>query len=84
MKGEHETELSRLQKAGSLKAEFIVLSPSISLRAIDLNCFLPLFCVCLWPTSFLQHPFLDVGRTVQYRDTLCFTRVEKANGFDLD
>src|SRR5258708_158037 len=38
---------------------------------------------CLWPTSFPEHPFPDIRRTVQHRDALRLTRVEKANTFDI-
>src|ERR1700733_14516551 len=34
-------------------------------------------------TSFSQHPLPDIRRTVQHRDAVCLTCVEKANGFDI-
>src|SRR5713226_4475309 len=34
-------------------------------------------------TSLLQHPFPDVRRTVQDRDPLRLTRIEKANSFEI-
>src|SRR5271165_3824776 len=36
------------------------------------------------PTSLLQHPFPDVRRTVQDRDALRLTRIEKTNTFEID
>ena len=33
--------------------------------------------------SFTKHPFLDVGRTVEHRDSLCFALVQEANAFDI-
>src|ERR1700747_1046451 len=33
--------------------------------------------------SLLQHPFPDVGRTVQDRDPFRLTRVQKTNTFDI-
>ena len=35
-------------------------------------------------TSLLQHPFPDVGRTVQDRDALCLTCIEKTNTVEID
>src|SRR5438132_11430279 len=34
-------------------------------------------------TSLLQHPFPDVRRTVQDRDPLRLTRIEKTNSFEI-
>ena len=36
------------------------------------------------PTSLLQHPFPDVSRTVQDRDALFLTCIEKTNTFEID
>jgi hypothetical protein len=36
------------------------------------------------PTSLLQHPFPDIRRTVQDRDALCLTCIEKTNTFEID
>jgi hypothetical protein len=36
------------------------------------------------PTSLLQHPFPDVSRTVQDRDTCRLTRIEETNTFEID
>src|SRR5713101_9816943 len=36
------------------------------------------------PISLLQHPFPDVRRTVQDRDALCLTCIEKTNTFEID
>src|SRR5712664_2451035 len=36
------------------------------------------------PTSLLQHPFPDVRRTMQDRNPLRFTRIEKTNTFEID
>jgi len=43
----------------------------------------PFMGACLWPTSFPEHPVPDIRRTVQHRDALRLTRVEKANTFDI-
>src|SRR5271169_2889253 len=36
------------------------------------------------PTSLLEHPFPDVRRTVQDRDALRLTCIEKTNTFEID
>src|SRR5579864_9069952 len=59
-------------------------------KAIGYSCFIEVtrLRLRLWmffrPTSFLQHPFPDVRRTVQDRDPLRLTRIEKTDTFEID
>jgi hypothetical protein len=59
-------------------------------KAIGYSCFIEVTRLRLrlwmffWPTSFLQHPFPDVRRTVQDRDPLRLTRIEKTDTFEID
>jgi len=59
-------------------------------KAIGHSCFIEVSRLRLrlwmffWPTSFLQHPFPDVRRTVQDRDPLRLTRIEKTDTFEID
>ena len=39
--------------------------------------------VFIFYRSFTKHPFLDIGRTVEYRDSFRLTLVQETNALDI-